>query len=232
MDICSNANVGLVDWLTHCDKHPAKKMENSEARKKLVGRKFYYSRSRVGTRNLFVSKDDKKVNNSLVGYSKGLNPNAPIFTPRGSVTKSVSTVNTTNVSSRPPPLAPSFLHSKSIDRHSYNVETKNRFAALDKIDEFEDTNSSSHFEKNRASQDRSGKRDPLKNKKPDLAKKAASKPMAMMDTVLDMPTLSINQHAYTINQSNSSTLNPESSVMEKKVYKDHQVCKWSVIYLL
>ena len=226
MNICSSiAKVGLVDWLAHCDKHPAKERDNSKARKKLVGRNFSYSRSRVGTRNLFVSKDDKKVNNSLVGYSKGLNPNAPIFTPRGSVTKSVSTVNTSNISPRPsPPVAPSFLHSKSIDRHSYNVETKNRFAALDKIDEFEDTNSSSHFEKSRASQDRSGKRGPLKNKKPDLAKKAASKPMAMMDTVLDMPTPSINQHAYSINQSNSSTLNPELSVLEKKVYKDHQVC--------
>ena len=224
MNICSIAKVGLVDWLAHCDKHPAKKSENSKARKKLVGMTFSYSRSRVGTRNLFVSKEDKKINNPRVGYSKGLNPNAPIFTPRDSVAKSVCTVNTSNISSRPPPVAPSFLHSKSIDHHSYNVETKNRFAVLYKTDEFEDTNSSSHFEKSRASQDRSGKRGPLKNKKPDLAKKAASKPMAMMDTVLDMPTPSINQHAYSINQSNSSTLNPELSVLEKKVYKDHQVC--------
>ena len=48
--------VGLVDWLDHCDKQLAKNKEDSKTRKKLVGRKFSYSRSRVGTWNRFASK--------------------------------------------------------------------------------------------------------------------------------------------------------------------------------
>ena len=48
--------VGLVDWLNHCDKQLAKNKEDSKTRKKLVGRKFSYSRSRVGTWNRFASK--------------------------------------------------------------------------------------------------------------------------------------------------------------------------------
>ena len=53
--------VGLVDWLNHCDTQLAKKTENSNTRKKLVGKKFSYSRSRIGTSNTFVVKDYCKV---------------------------------------------------------------------------------------------------------------------------------------------------------------------------
>ena len=198
--------VGLVDWLNHCDTQLAKKTENSNTRKKLVGKKFSYSRSRIGTSNTFVVKDYCKVDNSSDSYSKGLNPNAPVFTLKASTSKSVSSINTSTISSRPPHVAPPFLPSKLVDpslHHRYNVVTKNRFAALYKINEFEESRSTSQFQKIKASLDRCGKKGPVKKKNPDLSIKAA--------TDSDMSSL------------NSSQQHPELSETENKVNKD-QVC--------
>ena len=194
MDI-STDKVGLVDWLTHCDKL-AKKMDNSKTRKKLVGRKFSYSRSRVGTTNTFVSKVYYKFNNSSDSYSKGLNPNAPVFTPRACIAKSVSSTcissnsstNISSISSRPPPVAPLSPHSKLNDSNlplTYNVKIRNRFAALYKIDELEDIGSNSQFQKIKERQDGSGKKCAVKTKKTINEEMTASKPVGMMDTVSD-----------------------------------------------
>ena len=184
--------VGLVDWLNHCDKQLAKNKENSKTRKKLVGRKFSYSRSRVGTWNTLASKEYYKVNNSGARKScKGLNPNVPVFTPRASIAKSVSYPNTSSISSRPPPVAPPRLyprpHSKMNDSnlpHSYNVVTKNRFAALYKIDELEDIGSNSLIQKTKASQYGPG----MKIKKLNMEKMTDSKPLGLVDTISEEST--------------------------------------------
>ena len=179
MDI-STDKVGLVDWLTHCDKL-AKKMDNSKTRKKLVGRKFSYSRSRVGTTNTFVSKVYYKFNNSSDSYSKGLNPNAPVFTPSASIAKSVSSTNTSSISSRSPPVVPPKLNNSSL-HHRYNVEIKNKFAALFKVDESEDIGSNLLFQKTKARQCGPGKKGAVKIKKPNIQKMTVTKPLGMMNT--------------------------------------------------
>ena len=218
MDVCSIAEVGLVDWLTHCDKHPAKISKISKARKKLVGKKFSYSRSRVGTGNTFVCMEDSKANNPRsIYYSKGLNPNAPVFTPRASVSNSVSSTNTSIISSRPPPVSPPIHYPKLTEPnlglpHIYNVVTQNRFAALFNKDKLEEIGSTtSQFQKKKMSEDRRGVKVPVKNKKTDLATMAASKSSDMVITVSDMST------------QNRSMVNPEVASTEKKVHND-QVC--------
>ena len=180
--------IGLVDWLNHCDKQPAKNKENSNTRKKLVGRKFSYFRSRVGTWTTLASKEYYyKVNNSGARYSsKSLNPNAPVFTPRASPAKSVSYPNTSSISSRPPPVAPRRFHSKLNDSnlpHSYNVVTKNRFAALYKIGELEDIRSNSLTQKTKASQYGPGGKAAVKIKKLNMEKTTVSQPLDMVDTI-------------------------------------------------
>ena len=218
MDVCSIAKVGLVDWLTHCDKYPGKKSKNSEAIKKLVGKKFSYSRSRVGTGNTFVCMEDSKANNPRsIYYSKGLNPNAPVFTPRASISNSVSSTNTSIISSRPPPVFPPIHHPKLTEPnlglpHIYNVVTKNRFAALYNKDKLEEIGSTtSQFQKKKMSEDRCGIKVPVKNKKTGPALMAASKSSDMVVTVSDMST------------QNRSMVNPEVASTEKKVHND-QVC--------
>ena len=181
----STDKVGLVEWLTHCDKKLGKKTENSITRKKLVGRKFSYLRSRVGTWNTSVSKQ-YKVNNSSDGYySKGLDPNAPVFTPSASIAKSVSSTNTSSISSRSPPVVPPSLHPKlnnSSLHHRYNVEIKNKFAALFEVDESEDIGSNLLFQKTKARQCGPGKKGAVKIKKPNIQKMTVTKPLGMMNT--------------------------------------------------
>ena len=205
--------IGLVDWLTQRDTKLAKKTEMSNTRKKLVGRKFFYSRSRIGISTTFVAKDDCKVNSSD-SYSKGLIPCAPVFTSKASISKSVSSTKTSTISSLPPPVAPPFHHSKLVRPslpHSYNVVTKNRFAALYKVDEFEEIRSTSQFQKIKSSQDKCGKKGLVKNKKPDPSMKAVPEPLVIMDTGSDTFT------------PNSSLLYPELSQTENEVVKN-QVC--------
>ena len=209
------AKVGLVDFLTHCEEQLAKKTESSKTRKKVVGRTFSYSRSRVGTWNTFVHKEHIKVKNSGDSFSKGLNPNAPVFTPRAAIVKSVSSTKTSSISSRPPPVTPPSLHSKlkSSLTHKYNVEVKNRFdalSALHRIDELEDIGSNSQCQKSKARQDGPGKRSAVKIKKSNMVKMTDSKPMDIIDTVWEKAT-------------HSSMPNPELFETEKKVLND-QVC--------
>ena len=210
------AKVGLVDFLTHCEEQLAKKTESSKTRKKVVGRTFSYSRSRVGTWNTFVNKEHIKVKNSGDSFSKGLNPNAPVFTPRAAIVKSVSSTKTSSISSRPPPVTPLSLHSKlkSSLTHRYNVEVKNRFeafSALNEIDELEDIGSNSQCQKIKARQDGPVKRCAVKIKTSNMVKMTDSKPIYMMDAVSEN-----SSH-------NSSMPNPELFETEKKVLND-QVC--------
>ena len=187
------AKFGLVDFLTHCDEQLAKKMESSKTRKKLVGRKFSYLCARVGTWKTFVKKEHFKVKNSGKSDSKGLNPNAPVFTPRAAIVKSDSSTKTSSISSRPPSVTPLSLYStlKSSLTHRYNVEVKNRFAAfsaLDRKDKLEDIGSNSQCQKTKARQDRPGKRCAVKIKKSNMEKMTDSKPMNMVDTVSEKST--------------------------------------------
>ena len=150
-------------------------------------------------------------------YNKGLNPNAPVFTPRASVSNSVSSTNTSIISSRPPPVSPPIHYPKLTEPnlglpHIYNVVTQNRFAALFNKDKLEEIGSTtSQFQKKKMSEDRRGVKVPVKNKKTDLATMAASKSSDMVITVSDMST------------QNRSMVNPEVASTEKKVHND-QVC--------
>ena len=59
-DVCpSDKLIGLVEYLSHCDKHPNKNESSKGGR--IKGRTFSYSRSRIGKNSTFSGRQKPSV---------------------------------------------------------------------------------------------------------------------------------------------------------------------------